>query len=260
MDAIAPYGERKSVVVGIDGSRASLNAARWAVAEAIQRDAVLRLVHAVPASEFSPGPPERHVCNADAALLDARDEVKDVGNSVCLELTRKVGDPDKVLIAESCSADLICIGEPAPRIPTGKLFGSTAAALLERAHCPVAIMRTGADGALRDGGVVSVVLDDQPDNDAVVHLAMQEGRLRNATVRQIDRRLKSWIRRYPDVHVEISAAGTGRQYRSAGNDNGRVQLAVVSDSDTDDMATLGMPNCHPIVGYPDSSVVMYRKR
>ena len=30
--------EQRPVVVGVDGSRASLNAARWAVAEAVNRD------------------------------------------------------------------------------------------------------------------------------------------------------------------------------------------------------------------------------
>ena len=36
------------IVVGIDGSDAAINAAKWAVAEAISRDVPLRLVHAIP--------------------------------------------------------------------------------------------------------------------------------------------------------------------------------------------------------------------
>ena len=36
------------VVVGIDGSDAAINAAKWAVAEAISRGAPLRLIHAIP--------------------------------------------------------------------------------------------------------------------------------------------------------------------------------------------------------------------
>ena len=42
LDASAPKAGR---TCGVDGSRASLNAARWAVAEAINRDVPLRLVH-----------------------------------------------------------------------------------------------------------------------------------------------------------------------------------------------------------------------
>jgi hypothetical protein len=128
-----------------------------------------------------------------------------------------------------------------------------------RAHCPVAVIRSDCDGSPGDGGVISVVLDDEPDNDAVVHLAMHEGRLRNATVRQIDRRVDSWIRRYPDVPVEIVAAGTGRYYRSAGNHDVGVQLAVVGDSHADEIWALGVPDCRSIVGYPDCSVLIVRE-
>jgi nucleotide-binding universal stress UspA family protein len=247
------------VVVGIDGSRASLNAARWAVAEAVQRDAVLRLIHVVSRVRIGMCPSECELPDADTTLLIAEDVVMDVGRAVRVELARKVGDPAEVLIAESCCAEMICIGESTPYPATGTLFGSTARALLEHARCPVAVIRTDSDGSLRDGGVVSVVLDDEPDSDARVHLAMQEGRLRKATVRQIDRRVNSWIRRYPDVPVEVVASGTGRQYRRGEHEEVGVQLAVVGESDAADVTTLAVPNSHPIPGYPDCSVLMVRK-
>jgi nucleotide-binding universal stress UspA family protein len=40
----------QSVVVGIDGSQAALDAATWAVAEAVSRGVPLRLVHVSPAT------------------------------------------------------------------------------------------------------------------------------------------------------------------------------------------------------------------
>ena len=48
----------QSVVVGIDGSQAALDAAIWAVAEAVSRDIPLRLVHA-SAANHSLRPPMR---------------------------------------------------------------------------------------------------------------------------------------------------------------------------------------------------------
>ena len=38
----------KSVVVGVDGSKAAIGAAMWAIDEAISRELPLRLVHVVP--------------------------------------------------------------------------------------------------------------------------------------------------------------------------------------------------------------------
>ncbi len=40
-------GSHNAVVVGIDGSPVGINAAKWAVAEAIARGTTLRLVHVV---------------------------------------------------------------------------------------------------------------------------------------------------------------------------------------------------------------------
>jgi nucleotide-binding universal stress UspA family protein len=259
-NAMDPHRGPKPVVVAIDGSQASINAARWAVAEAIRRDVPLRLVHAVPgaSSHTASAANGCDPCYADIALLSAEDALTDAGNAVRLESVRIVGEPADVLIGESCHAVMICIGAPSPERAGGKLFGTIATALAQHAHCPVAIIRTAFDGSPRDGGVVSVVLNDEPDNDAVVHLAMHEGRLRNATVRQVDRRRNSWIRRYPDVHVETVAAGTGRQYRDSARDAAGVQLAVVGRADADQITTLGLPNCHPILGYPDCSVLLVR--
>ena len=46
----------KSVVVGIDGSQAAVNAAKWAIDEAINRQIPLRLVHVVGRSEAQSAP------------------------------------------------------------------------------------------------------------------------------------------------------------------------------------------------------------
>jgi hypothetical protein len=85
---------------------------------------------------------------------------------------------------------------------------------------------------------------------------MEEARRLHATVRQIDRRLNSWIRRYPDVAVQTVAAGTGM--KSSEKQSSAIELAVVGSADADEIAGLATPNCHPIVGYPDCSVLVVR--
>jgi nucleotide-binding universal stress UspA family protein len=128
--------------------------------------------------------------------------------------------------------------------------------LATRPHCPVAIIRTSPDGTAAKPGVIAVVLNDEPDNDEVAHQAVEEGRRRNATVRQIDRRLNSWVRRYPDVPVQVVAAGTGM--KSSENRSSAIELDVVGRADADQLAELATPNCHPIMGNPDCPVFIIR--
>ncbi|RFZ52466.1 Universal stress protein [Mycobacterium marinum] len=120
----------------------------------------------------------------------------------------------------------------------------------------MAVIRTNPDGSPTELGVIAVVLNDDADNDEVVHAAMEEGRRRHAVVRQIDRRLDSWVRRYPDVPVQVVASGTGA--RSVENHSSAIDLAVVGEADADELPGLTTPNCHPILGYPDCSVLLVR--
>lgn len=241
----------RPIVVGIDGSHAALNAVRWAVLEAVHRSVPLRLVYAVPDVAH-------HSAHTDAVLASAEAGAARAGHAVCVESVRIEGDAGDVLIAESGRSQLVCIGVPGRERLEGRLFGPTSAALATGARCPVALIRSDSAGSMCETGVISVVLDDDPDNDSLVHLAMQEGRLRDATVRQVDRRLDSWVRRYPDVHVETVAAGSGRSYSGSHPDRHRVQLAVVGQADADRITELEVPNCHPILGYPDCSVLLVR--
>jgi len=56
-------------------------------------------------------------------------------------------------------------------------------------------------------------------------------RRRDATVRQIDRRLNSWVRRYPDIPVQVVAAGTG--VRLPESHGSAIELAVVGRADAE---------------------------
>lgn len=237
----------KPVVVGVDGSRAAVNAVRWAAAEALAREVCLRLVHAVA----SPAPDDAVLDRAKIAALASHDSLE-------VEVVSTVGEPGPVLVRESRDASMICVGSRPVASADAPTIGPTARALAAGADCPVAVIRTGRDGLPQTAGAIAVVLSDDDDTDATVHLAMHEGRLRHATVRQIDRRTDSWVRRYPDVHVELVAAGTGRQY--ARNDlapNG-IGLAVVGRRDAAELAEVGRNNSHPILGYPDCSLLLVR--
>lgn len=251
--------DAKSVVVGINGSPAAVNAARWTIEEALSRQLPLRLVYVIPRrdGESASAPiSEWELERAEAALSQAECAVQQEKKPVEVDTAVLSGDPGRVLVDESHDAALICVGTSRRGWASDGLLGPTATALVADAPCPVAIIRTNPDGLPTELGVIAVVLNDEPDNDEVVHQAMEQGRRRHATVRQIDRRLNSWVRRYPDVQVQTVAAGTG--VKSGERHSGAIELAVVGSADAAEIAGLATPNCHPIVGYPDCSVLVVR--
>ncbi|OBG32667.1 universal stress protein [Mycobacterium sp. E3198] len=251
--------DAKSVVVGINGSQAAVNAAKWTIEEAVSRQLPLRLVYVIPrrGAEFGSAPiSEWELERAETALSQAESAVQKAKKPVEIDTAVLSGDPGQVLIDESHDAALVCVGTSRRGWASDGLLGPTATALVAEAQCPVAIIRTNPDGSPTELGVIAVVLNDEPDNDEVVHQAMEQGRRRHATVRQIDRRLNSWVRRYPDVHVQTVAAGTG--VKTGEKHTGAIELAVVGSADAAEIAGLATPNCHPIVGYPDCSVLVVR--
>src|SRR5581483_12217215 len=136
-------------------------------------------------------------------------------------------------------------------------LGSTASALSRHSHCPVAIVAAG-DAAHSYGSWIAAALDDEPDNDAVVQRAMVEARLRKASVLLIDRRVDSWIRRYPDIHVHTVAEARSAT-RCIENDDQSIQLVIVGSADAENVAGLVDLNCHPVLRYTNSTVLLVRQ-
>jgi nucleotide-binding universal stress UspA family protein len=251
--------DAKSVVVGINGSQAAVNAAKWAIDEALWRQMPLRLVYVIPrqgAQNGSRPTSEWELERAEMALSQADCAVQSVKKPIEIETAVLSGDPAQALVNASQDAAMVCVGTSRRGWASDGLLGPTAAALVTDAQCPVAIIRTNPDGSPTELGVIAVVLNDDADNDEVVRQAMEEGRRRRATVRQIDRRLNSWVRRYPDVQVQTVASGTG--VKSGEKQSSAIELAVVGSADAAEIAGLATPNCHPIVGYPDCSVLIVR--
>ncbi len=253
-------GQHRSdcVVVGVDGSHAALNAVKWAAAEAVDRDVPLRMVHAVPAPSASQPADPPDTC-LDEVLGHAENAARQARRTVRVQPVRVLGAPAEILVCESRRASLVCLGCGPRQSEEAPLFGATMTAVAQDAACPVAIIRSHMDGTPQTEGVISVVLSDEAGNDDVVHTAMHEGRLRGATVRQIDQRTDSWVRKFPDVHVEIVTDGSGAKcYRPCDDPDPRIGLAVVGPGDAAELAEMRMPNCHPIHGYPACSVLVVR--
>ena len=266
-----------SVVVGIDGSQAAIQAAEWAVDEAVSREVPLRLVEVIaervePAPFASVGNVRMEVEYAETALRIAAAAVTAAGKPVKVETVSLRGNPATALIAESRNAEMVCVGSTGIGRLARALLGSTVAELAEAAHCPVAIIRTQQSRPKPDSALIVVAVNDSPGNDDVVEQAMVEAQLRHAPVLalgvwrddlgempgdELDRRVHFWERRYPSVQFHARATRTGiTDFLDVSGR--RIQLAVIGSTDIDQVARLIGPHRHPILGHADCSVLIVR--
>lgn len=224
-----PNTSRLPVVVGIDGSEAAIQAAEWAVDEAVSRGVPLRLVEVMPQS-VEPAPlasvgnlaMEREY--GQTALRIASAAVAAGSPPVKIETAVVQGDAAAALIAESHHAAMVCVGSTGIGRFARALLGSTAAELAEAAHCPVAIIRSGQRRRKPASPLIVVAVSDSPGNDKVLEQAIKQAQLRDAPVlalgawredlgempyNELDRRVGFWEQRYPDVRFHVIATLPG---------------------------------------------------
>jgi nucleotide-binding universal stress UspA family protein len=223
-----------SVVVGIDGSRNAVDAALWAVDEAVSRDIPLRLVYAIdPDSAASSDPHDaaRELAKAEVAVRFAFMAVEATDEPVKIEVEILQKRPIQALSEASRGAAMVCVGSMGLVHSSRGQMGSTAAALAASAHCPVSIVRHHDPRPARQGCVVAEV-DASTVSDGVLTHALEQARLRGVPLRvlttwqsrftdsrdgdavadvnrvaaaQLDRRLAQWKKRYPDLEVSAVA-------------------------------------------------------
>ncbi len=269
-------GTAQSVVVGIDGSHAAIQAAEWAIDEAVSREVPLRLVEVIP-EQVEPAP-LASVGNvrmefefAETALRIATAAVEATGKPVKVETAILQGNPAAILIAESRDAAMICIGSVGIGRFARALLGSTAAELAEAAHCPVAIIRTQQSQQKASSALIVAAVNDLPEDDDVVEHAMAEAQLRQAPVlatglrkeagdmpyAELERRVADWGRRHPGARIYAGATRNDIADFLAAMDK-TIQLAVISSTDVDQVARLIGPHHHPLLGHAECSVLIVR--
>lgn len=240
--------EAPSIVVGVDGSRVGVRAALWALDEATARDLPL---HLVAAAEHGDTAAAQTAVTAAAAAVEA------AGPQVAVSTDVVAGSPTQVLLEASRRAAMLCVGAVGPKHFDHARVGSTAAALVASAHCPVAVVR----GEQRPGGWVVVELDQTPDAATVLQFAVEEARLRRAPLRalgtwqsedhdpttvqesgrmvraQLDRRLEQWRHHYPDLDVlPIAVRDSGLSFLA--ENAATIQLVVLGARNTAAVAEL----------------------
>lgn len=143
-----PTRERTGVIVGVDGSRASIAAALVAAGEAQRRNEPLRAVHAVPAADDDlreDGP------RADDPLADHRQilaetvaTVRAAFPSLAVEPHLETGTAPSVLLRHAQTAALLVVGSRGHGPVKRLLLGSVSRALALTAECPLVIVAAGS--------------------------------------------------------------------------------------------------------------------
>lgn len=138
----------KKIVVGIDGSPASLQAVTWAAHEAKLRGSEIEILHSwsmpfvVDPMAMMPMmfPMEDMVANANKIVAAAADIVAGVDPKIRVVTRVERGAASEHLITAGKSADLLVVGSRGHGGFTGLLLGSVAQQVANHASCPVVIV------------------------------------------------------------------------------------------------------------------------
>jgi nucleotide-binding universal stress UspA family protein len=227
-----------SVVVGVDGSQAALDAVRWAATEARSTQCPLSLVHTlewplvsypVPAGLRADWMQEMHE-QGRRWLREAQEAAELAAPGIQTQVHLFTGDPRGRLVAEAEDARELVVGSRGLGGFTGMLLGSTSAAVSQHASCPVVVVHgqgvstgpvvVGLDGstaseqalgyaflaAARAGVALRAV--HAWDDLGVLHSPMAPAEvlpvneIEAAALRMLAEQVASWQEKYPDVAVE----------------------------------------------------------
>ena len=139
--------ERSSrIIVGVDGSPASIDAIKWAAGQASLTGGTLVAVTAwsIPASygvAFGGEDAVDWKQNAQQALDEALAEALGADGSTNVEKVVDQGHPSYVIVGASKGADLVVVGSRGHGGFTGMLLGSVSQHVVAHAECPVVVVR-----------------------------------------------------------------------------------------------------------------------
>ncbi|MFE7814312.1 universal stress protein [Streptomyces sp. NPDC057433] len=155
------------LVVGVDGSEASLEAVDWAAAEAARHTVPLHLVHAAA--------PEQEASDVIGAASERAGK-----GAPAVRLSSEVLQEDaaSALIGKGRNAFALVLGSRGQGDLAGLLLGSVGLAVAARADCPVVVVRGSAEHREGRFGNVVVGVEDGEGSDTAVEFAFREAHVR----------------------------------------------------------------------------------
>ncbi|MEV4611583.1 universal stress protein [Kitasatospora sp. NPDC049258] len=140
-------GEPQSrIVVGVDGSPASIEALRWAVDQARGRgariEALIAWQYPVATGWSVPLPPVAYLADTSRKVLDAAvAEAVGADGLVGIRAVVVEGGAASCLLDAARGADLLVVGSRGHGGFTGALLGSVSQHCVQHAPCPVVVVR-----------------------------------------------------------------------------------------------------------------------
>lgn len=231
--------KNRGILVCVDGSAASDAAVAWATREAVMRDSLITLIHAVPpvvvgwpVGRLYADIPDWQRESAQRVIDHARAVVADnLGGAKLPEMRTEIiySSVMPTLIEASKDASMVVAGSQGLGAVARVLLGSVTAGLLHHAHCPVAVVHTSGDVSPDFNAPVLVGTDGSPASEVAIALAFDEASRRNVELVALHawsdvgvfpilgmdwhdceaqgqeilaERLAGWQERYPDVRVK----------------------------------------------------------
>ncbi|MGI5466632.1 universal stress protein [Streptomyces sp. CA-132043] len=179
------------LVVGVDGSNASLDAVDWAADAAARYGIPLRMVYASRWERYEGQLPDWSTERSSERVM----EETIVGVAAerasrrvpALDITTFLAPdaPVEALLAEGLRAKAVVVGNRGRGRLTSLLLGSVGLGVAARAHCPVIVVR-GRTGNIRGGGCKVVLgVGERAVGTAAVTFALEEAALRGCAVEAV---------------------------------------------------------------------------
>ncbi len=165
------------IVVGVDGSRCSRSALRWAAAEAARRRVALHVVCAYELRWLSGWLSQHREVEtaareqADTVLAEAGTEAKSVAQDLTVTTLSGSGSPAKVLLDAAADAFMVVVGSRGHGGFASLVLGSTSQQVATHATAPAVVVRGRADTA---AGPVVVGVDGLEPSEHALGVAFQE--------------------------------------------------------------------------------------
>jgi nucleotide-binding universal stress UspA family protein len=176
------------IVVGVDGSRAGLEAVAWAAKEAALRKVSLKIAHAI--TEWAAGTDTGRYAEVarwmrqggQSVLAAAEDRARAEQPQLTVETALLPGDPRAALISAGEEAELLVIGSHGLSGVRGMLVGSVAHGVAGRVSCDVVLVSELP--SLPRGEIVAGI-DGSPASRSVLDFAFAEAELRGTRLRVV---------------------------------------------------------------------------